>query len=59
VLHGAGLVTERREGTRRIYRARLEGLAELRAYLEEFWGDRLEALKHEAEAEERSGGGDR
>jgi DNA-binding transcriptional ArsR family regulator len=53
VLHGAGLVTERREGTRRIYRSRPEGLAEVRAYLEEFWNERLAALKDEAEAEER------
>jgi DNA-binding transcriptional ArsR family regulator len=53
VLRGAGLLTERREGTRRIYRARPEGLAELRAYLEPFWGGRLETLKAEAEAEER------
>lgn len=58
VLHEAGLVTERRDGTRRIYRARPEGLAELRAYLEGFWDERLQALKDEAEAEERSRGGD-
>jgi DNA-binding transcriptional ArsR family regulator len=59
VLHGAGLVTERRDGTRRIYRARPEGLAELRAYLEEFWDQRLQALKDEAEAEERKHAGGR
>ena len=57
VLHDAGLVTERREGTRRIYRARSQGLAELRAFLEEFWDERLRALKQEAEAAERRGGG--
>ena len=44
---------ERRNGTRRLYRARPEGLAELKAFLEEFWDDRLEALKREAEREER------
>jgi DNA-binding transcriptional ArsR family regulator len=59
VLHDAGLVSERREGTRRIYRARPEGLADVRAYLQEFWTDRLGALKAEAEAHERSGGGRR
>jgi DNA-binding transcriptional ArsR family regulator len=53
VLKEAGLVDERRNGTRRLYRARPEGLAELKQFLEEFWGDRLETLKQEAEREER------
>ena len=53
ILKEAGLVSERRNGTRRLYRARPEGLAPLKAFLEEFWDDRLEALKHEAEREER------
>ena len=54
VLKEAGLVDERRNGTKRLYRARPEGLAELKAFLEEFWGDRLDALKREAESEERT-----
>ena len=53
VLKEAGLVHERRNGTRRLYRARPEGLAELREFLREFWDDRLVSLKHEAEGEER------
>jgi DNA-binding transcriptional ArsR family regulator len=53
VLKEAGLVSERRNGTRRLYRARPEGLVELKAFLEEFWDARLEALKREAEREER------
>ena len=53
VLKEAGLVDERRNGTRRLYRARPEGLAELREFLEEFWDARLEALKREAEQEQR------
>jgi DNA-binding transcriptional ArsR family regulator len=53
VLKEAGLVSERRNGTRRLYRARPEGLAELRDFLEEFWDVRLEVLKREAEKEER------
>ena len=53
VLKEAGLVSERRNGTRRLYRARPEGLAGLRDFLEEFWDVRLEALKREAEKEER------
>lgn len=53
VLKEARLVSERRNGTRRLYRARPEGLGELKAFLEEFWDERLEALKREAEQEER------
>jgi DNA-binding transcriptional ArsR family regulator len=53
VLKEAGLVDERRNGTRRLYRARPEGLADLREFLDGFWNDRLEALKREAEREER------
>ena len=55
LLKEAGLVDERRNGTRRLYRARPEGLAEVRAFLEEFWDTRLEALKREAEREEKKG----
>jgi DNA-binding transcriptional ArsR family regulator len=55
VLHGAGLVSVRRDGTRRIYRARPQGLAQLRTFLDEFWGDRLGALKREIEKEGSSG----
>jgi DNA-binding transcriptional ArsR family regulator len=53
VLKGAGLVSERREGTRRLYLARPEGLAELRDFLDEFWAEGLERLKAAAEQEER------
>jgi DNA-binding transcriptional ArsR family regulator len=53
VLKQAGLVTERREGTKRLYRARPEGLADLRAFLDEFWTERLDVLVREAEREER------
>jgi DNA-binding transcriptional ArsR family regulator len=49
VLKEAGLVSERRDGTRRLYRARPEGLAELRAFLEGMWDDSLERLKTIAE----------
>ena len=52
VLKEAGLVDERRNGTKRLYRARPEGLGELKQFLEDFWGDRLAALKREAEMEE-------
>jgi DNA-binding transcriptional ArsR family regulator len=52
VLKEAGLVSERRNGTQRLYRARPEGLTELREFLQEFWDERLTALKREAEREE-------
>jgi len=54
VLRACGLVTERREGTRRWYRARPEGTAELRAWIDTFWDDGLARLAIAAEAEERS-----
>jgi DNA-binding transcriptional ArsR family regulator len=53
VLKEAGLVSERRNGTRRLYRAQPDQLEELKQFLEEFWGVRLHALKREAEKEER------
>jgi DNA-binding transcriptional ArsR family regulator len=56
VLKEAGLVTERRNGTERLYRARLEGLLPLREFLDQFWDERLEALKREAEREASRGG---
>ena len=56
VLKEAGLVDERRNGTRRLYRARPTGLEELREFLESFWGERLEALQAQAEREERDDG---
>src|SRR3954451_25462264 len=49
VLREAGLVTEQRVGTRRIYRADPRGLAELRAYFDEFWNQALAAFKDEVE----------
>ena len=53
VLKGAGLLAERREGTRRLYRLRAEGLAELRSYLSDLWPEALEAFKAAAEASDR------
>ncbi|HKT44770.1 MAG TPA: metalloregulator ArsR/SmtB family transcription factor [Gaiellaceae bacterium] len=56
VLKEAGLVDERRNGTRRLYRVRPEGLEELKTFLEGFWDTRLDALKREAERKERKRG---
>lgn len=53
VLREAGLVVERREGTRRLYRARPAGATELRGWLEAFWDDRLDLLRDAAETEAR------
>src|SRR6185437_12879946 len=50
VLREANLVTVRREGTRRFYRANREGLGPLAAYLEEMWAGQLDRLAGLAEA---------
>ena len=56
VLKEAGLVEERSEGVRRIYSVRREGLAELRDWLESFWGDALDAFRLEAERSHKERG---
>jgi DNA-binding transcriptional ArsR family regulator len=53
VLRESGLVTERRAGKQRLYRANLEPLAELRDWLDDYWAGRLRALRDLAEKEER------
>jgi DNA-binding transcriptional ArsR family regulator len=53
VLKAAGLVNERQLGTRRLYQARPEGLAELKAFMDQFWTYSLSRLAEAAEAEER------
>ncbi len=53
VLKEADLIFERRQGTRRLYKARPETLAELRRFLEGYWDENLAALKRAAEREER------
>ena len=55
VLREAGLAEERRAGTRRLYRARPERLAEARAFLESFWDQNLAVIKASAEAEAKKG----
>lgn len=49
VLEGAGLVRARRDGVRRIYSVEIEGLRELRRYLDRFWDDALRSFQAEAE----------
>lgn len=51
VLRDAGLVAERRVGTRRLYRARPEGLAELQDFLADMWSQSLDLARRLVEAE--------
>jgi DNA-binding transcriptional ArsR family regulator len=55
VLKEVGLVSERREGTRRLMSVRTEGLADLHGFLAELMPAGLERLKQAAENEERDG----
>ena len=59
VLREAGLVAERRDGARRLYRVRPEGLAELHDFLAEVMPARLERLKRVVEDEQGTRGGRR
>ncbi|MBP2707634.1 winged helix-turn-helix transcriptional regulator [Microbispora sp. RL4-1S] len=51
VLKEAGLLVERREGTKRMYRARYEGLAPLRQFLDEMWAESLDFARRTTEGE--------
>ncbi|MCW2898089.1 MAG: regulatory protein ArsR [Streptosporangiaceae bacterium] len=59
VLKNAGLLSERRDGTRRLYRARPEGLAELRQFLDQMWVSSLEVARRLVEADGAVPSGDR
>jgi DNA-binding transcriptional ArsR family regulator len=54
VLHRAGLVAERREGTRRLYLLRPDALGPVRALLEDLWPDALDRLKRVVEEDKRA-----
>ena len=47
-------MTERRDGTRRLYLARREGIDDLRQFLDDFWDDRLDRLRDAAERAQRA-----
>jgi DNA-binding transcriptional ArsR family regulator len=51
VLKRAGLVREKAEGTRRVYRVEPRGLVELKRYLDSMWDSVLESFRAEAERE--------
>ncbi len=55
VLKEAGLVTDAKAGTRRLYRVNPQGLEGLRAYFERFWDDALAQLKQAAENDDQGG----
>jgi DNA-binding transcriptional ArsR family regulator len=57
VLKNAGLLTERRQATRRLYRARPEGLAGLREFLDQMWASSLEIARDLVEADRGTAGG--
>ena len=49
VLKDAGLVADRRDGNRRLYRVDPRGVEAMRAYLDSFWSDALAAFQRAAE----------
>jgi DNA-binding transcriptional ArsR family regulator len=59
VLKEAGLVTDRAEGTRRLYALHEEGADAVRAYIEQVWGDAATRFKLAADNRRRSPGGPR
>jgi DNA-binding transcriptional ArsR family regulator len=52
ILRETGLMHVRADAKRRLYRVDLERLAQVRSALDELWGDRLDALKTRAEADQ-------
>ncbi len=55
VLRAAGLVTGARSGTRHLFAVRVEGLAIGKGFFDDFWPERLSALKRAVESAARSG----
>ena len=58
VLKSAGLLDERRDGTRRLYRARPEGLSEIRELLDTMWAAALDTARRIVEQDRESAGDD-
>jgi DNA-binding transcriptional ArsR family regulator len=54
VLKEAGLVTDRAEGTRRVYSIDPHGLAQVRRYFDQFWEDALDRFAAEVEADDET-----
>lgn len=53
VLTTAGILSQRRQGTCRLYQLRLEAYGQLKAFLDGFWEQSLARLKSEAEMESK------
>jgi DNA-binding transcriptional ArsR family regulator len=53
VLKQAGLVTDRAEGTRRLYQLNPHGIQDLRAYFDQFWNQALASFKEVVDEEEQ------
>ena len=53
VLRDAGLVTDTKDGSRRLYRVNPEGVAGMRHYLDRFWSDALSAFETAARTEDK------
>jgi DNA-binding transcriptional ArsR family regulator len=56
VLKDAGLVVDRKVGTRRLYQVDPQALADLRAYFDAFWDQALAAFRTAAESQEDEAG---
>ena len=54
VLKEAGLVTDRPEGTRRVYSIDPHGLAQVRRYFDQFWEEALDAFAAEVERDDEN-----
>ncbi|MFD7441311.1 ArsR/SmtB family transcription factor [Streptomyces sp. NPDC059909] len=54
VLRDAGLVTQRKDGTKRYYRADREALGPLAEYLQAMWSSKLDTLARLAEEAEKA-----
>jgi len=55
VLKEAGLVTDRPDGARRVYQIDPKGLGQIRAWLDQFWDEALEAFRAEVESDVEEG----
>ena len=51
VLKAAGLVSDRKDGTRRVYRIEPDGVARVRDYFDGFWSEALERFREAARKE--------
>ena len=55
VLKEAGLVSDRPDGARRVYQIDPQGLGPMRAWLDRFWDQALDAFKAEVERADEDG----